>query len=97
MGFVGELTIIVSAVKSFGWWIALIAISGLITAGYIIWAVRRSIHGEISPVVEKATFDMSMPERVGLSIFAFLIIFFGIYPQPIFDLANSAFRFLGGM
>jgi NADH-quinone oxidoreductase subunit M len=72
-------------------------VSGLITAGYIIWAVRRSIHGEISPVVEKATFDMSMPERVGLSIFAFLIIFFGIYPQPIFDLANSAFRFLGGM
>jgi NADH-quinone oxidoreductase subunit M len=97
MGFVGELTIIVSAVKSFGWWIALIAVSGLITAGYIIWAVRRSIHGEISPVVEKATFTMSMPERVGLSIFAFLIIFFGIYPQPIFDLANSAFRFLGGM
>ena len=97
MGFVGELTIIVSAVKSFGWWIAFIALSGLVTAGYIIWAVRRCIHGEISPVVEKAEFVMSTPERVGLTIFAILIVFFGIKPQPIFDLANQAFSFLGGM
>jgi NADH-quinone oxidoreductase subunit M len=97
MGFVGELTIIVSAVKAHGWWIAVIALAGLITAGYIIWAVKRSIHGEISPKVQSASFVMSMPERVSLSIFAILIIYFGIRPQSIFDLANSAFSFLGGM
>jgi len=97
MGFVGELTIIVSAVKAYGWWIALIAVTGLITAGYIIWAVRRSIHGEISPAVEKATFVMSGAERTALTIFALLIVYFGIRPQAIFDLANQAFRFLGGI
>jgi len=97
MGFVGELTIIVSAVKAHGWWIAIIAMAGLITAGYIIWAVRRSIHGEISPAVEKATFYMSTPERVGLTIFALLIVYFGLQPQSIFNLANQAFSFLGGM
>ena len=96
MGFVGELTIIVSAVKAYGWWIAAIAVTGLITAGYIIWAVRRSIHGEMSPAVEKATFVMSRPEKTALTVFALLIVYFGVRPQGIFDLANQAFRFLGG-
>jgi len=97
MGFVGELTIIVSAIKSFGWWIAVIAIGSLISAGYIIWAVRRAIHGEMSPIVQKADFSMSFPEKAALAIFALLIVYFGIQPQPIFDLANKAFSFLGGM
>jgi len=97
MGFVGELTIIVSAVKSFGWWIAVIALAGLISAGYIIWSVRRAIHGPMSPLVEKADFHMSIPEKFALAIYAFLIIYFGINPQPIFDIANQAFSFLGGM
>ena len=97
MGFVGELTIIVSAIKSFGWWIAVIAIASLISAGYIIWAVRRSIHGEISPIVAKAEFKMSFPEKAALAIFALMIVYFGVQPQPIFDLANKAFSFLGGM
>ena len=97
MGFVGELTIIVSAIKSFGWWIAVIAIASLISAGYIIWAVRRAIHGEMSPIVQKAGFTMSYPEKAALAVFAFMIVYFGIQPQPIFDLANKAFSFLGGM
>ncbi len=97
MGFVGELTIIVSAVKSFGWWVVVIAIASLISAGYIIWAVRRAIHGEMSPIVQKADFTMSFPEKLALGVFAVMIVYFGIQPQPIFDLANKAFSFLGGM
>jgi len=97
MGFVGELTIIVSAIKSFGWWIAVIAIASLISAGYIIWAVRRSIHGEMSPLVKQVQFTMSFPEKAALAVFALMIVYFGVQPQPIFDLANKAFSFLGGM
>ncbi|WP_457559886.1 complex I subunit 4 family protein [Caminibacter sp.] len=97
MGFVGELTIIISAVKSFGWWIAVIALGGMISAGYIIWAVRRAIHGPMSPLVEKADFHMSIAEKFALAVFAFLIVYYGVYPQPIFNLANQAFSWLGGM
>jgi len=97
MGFIGELTIIISAVKSFGWWIALIALAGMISAGYIIWAVRRAIHAEPSEIVKKADFHMSIAEQFALAVFTFLILAFGINPQPIFDLANKAFSFLGGM
>jgi NADH-quinone oxidoreductase subunit M len=97
MGFVGELTIIVSAIKEFGPWIAVIAIGSLIAAGYVIWAVRRALHAEMSPVVAKSHFDMGGFEFMALVIFAFFIILFGVYPQPIFDMANSAFKMFGGM
>jgi NADH-quinone oxidoreductase subunit M len=97
MGFVGELTIIVSAIKAFGWWIAIAAVASLISAGYVIWAVRRAFHSEISPVVAKSKFDMSSPEFMALCIYAVLIVLFGVYPQPIFDVANQAFAMFGGM
>jgi NADH-quinone oxidoreductase subunit M len=97
MGFVGELTIIVSAIKAYGWWIAVIALGGLISAGYIIWAVRRAINAEPSDIVLKSDFTMSFAEKFALAIFALLIVYFGIQPQLIFDLANKAFAMFGGM
>jgi NADH-quinone oxidoreductase subunit M len=97
MGFVGELTIIVSAIKAYGWWIAVIAIASLVSAGYVIWSVRRAFHAEISPVVAKSKFDMSAPEFMTLTVYSFLIVLFGVYPQPIFDIANKAFAMFGGM
>ena len=77
--------------------IAVIAIASLISAGYVIWAVRRAFHSEISPVVAKSNFDMSAPEFIALAIYAVLIVVFGVYPQPIFDIANNAFAMFGGM
>ena len=97
MGFVGELTIIVSAIKAYGWWIAVVAMASLISAGYIIWAVRRAFHAEISPIVAKTNFTMNGMEFLALCVYAFLIVMFGVYPQPIFDIANNAFAMFGGM
>jgi len=96
MGFVGEMTIIVSAIKSYGWWMALIAIASLLSAGYIIWSVRRALHGEPGERVLAADFSMSMAEKTALVLFALMIVYFGIQPQGIFDLANQAFAFMGG-
>jgi len=51
----------------------------------------------MSPLVEKTHFSMSFPEKFALALFALMIVYYGIQPQPIFDLANKAFSFLGGM
>jgi NADH-quinone oxidoreductase subunit M len=40
---------------------------------------------------------MSLAEKFALAIYAFLIVYFGVNPQPIFDIANQAFSWLGGM
>ena len=97
MGFVGELTIIISAIQSFGYWIAVIALASLISAGYIVWAVRRAFHAEESVLIAKTHFSMSGPEFLSLAVYSVLIVFFGLYPQPIFDMANQAFAMFGGV
>jgi NADH-quinone oxidoreductase subunit M len=40
---------------------------------------------------------MSAPEFMALCVYAVLIVLFGVYPQPIFDIANNAFAMFGGM
>jgi NADH-quinone oxidoreductase subunit M len=96
MGFIGELTIYLSAISVFGAWIAVIALLSLLSAGYLIWAMRRVIYGEQSVLIQRHDIQVHRIELLVLFVFAFLIVMFGIYPQPIFDAANQSFGYLGG-
>ncbi|WP_295420478.1 NuoM family protein [Sulfurovum sp.] len=91
IGFVGELTILIAAIKSYGFWLILIALGSMIGAGYIIWTFRRVIYGEISQTVRKSDFRMDHVEFAALVIFAVLIVFFGLFPSTLFDVINAAF------
>ena len=91
MGFIGEISILISSIQSFGAWMVVILIGSLISASYLIWTFRRVIYGEISEVVMKSDFKMPKPEFLSLLIFALFIILFGIYPQALFDMINQAF------
>jgi NADH-quinone oxidoreductase subunit M len=92
MGFVGELTVLISAINSWGYALAIVALGAIISAGYFIWTFRRVIYGEISPLVEETDWRVERMELVSLWIFAFIILFFGLYPQPIFDSIDGVFR-----
>jgi NADH-quinone oxidoreductase subunit M len=96
MGFIGEVTIYLSSIKVFGAGIAVMAIISLISAGYLIWTFRRVIYGELSPLMATSSFNINRIEFSGLLVFALLIVLFGVYPQPIFDVANQSFALLGG-
>ena len=91
MGFVGELTILIAAIKSYGFWLIAIALGSMIGAGYIIWTFRRVIYGEISETIEKSDFKMDRVEFAALIAFAALIVLFGLFPSALFDVINSAF------
>jgi len=91
MGFVGELTVLLSAVESFGPWVAFIVISSILASGYIIWTLRRVIYGEMSRVTKESDFSMETVEFVALVIFALLILIFGVYPDALFSVINQAF------
>ena len=95
MGFIAELTVYLSAIKVYGAWIAIIALLSFISAGYLIWTMRRVIYGELSPLMHNHDFTVNRIEFSVLIIFALLIVLFGIYPQPIFDAANQSFAHLG--
>ena len=100
MGFVGELSVLLSSMKVHGVWLGVVALGSMLGAGYIIWTLRRVIYGEMSEVVKVTSFKMNAVEFFSLSIFAFLIIFFGIFPNTLFEYINAAFAqfaSLGGM
>jgi NADH-quinone oxidoreductase subunit M len=91
MGFIGEITILLSSIETFGTPMILIALGSMFGAGYIIWTIRRVIYGEMSEKVKKTNFEISKLEFAVLSLFTGIIIIFGIYPQAIFSIVNSAF------
>ncbi len=94
MGFVGELTILIAAIKSYGFWLIVVALGSMIGAGYIIWMFRRVVYGEISETVKKSDFKMDRVEFAALIAFAALIVLFGLFPSVLFDVINSAFASL---
>ncbi len=91
MGFVGELSILLSSIKSFGLWMAVVAFGSMLGAAYIIWTLRRVIYGEMSEVVRKTNFSMNIFEFLALAIFALFIILFGVFPNLLFEYINPAF------
>jgi len=94
MGFVGELTILIAAIKSYGFWLIVVALGSMVGAGYIIWTFRRVIYGEMSETVKKSSFEMDRVEFFALIVFAVLIVLFGLFPSTLFDVINSAFASL---
>jgi NADH-quinone oxidoreductase subunit M len=94
MGFVGELTILIAAIKSYGFWLIVVALGSMIGAGYIIWTFRRVIYGEISETVQKSDFRMNRVEFGALVAFAVLIVLFGLFPSTLFEVINNAFAML---
>ena len=98
MGFVGELSILISAIQNFGLWMVIVALGSMLGAGYIIWTLRRVIYGEMSEIVKSTKFSMNTVEFISLAIFAIFIILFGLFPNLLFEYINPAFSqfdFLG--
>jgi len=90
-GFIGELSILIASIKSYGLWLVVIAAGSMIGAGYIIWTFRRVVYGVMSPSIERNSFEMHRMEFAALAIFAVLILWFGIFPAGLFEIINSAF------
>ena len=91
MGFIGELSILISAIERYGIGLIIVALGSMIGAGYIIWTLRRVIYGEKSEMVMHGNFKMNPVEFLALMIFAFFILGFGLFPSVLFEVINTAF------
>ena len=87
-GFVGEFLVLVGAFQK-NIFVAVIASLGVIlAASYMLWLYKRVIFGKItSPEVKKIK-DLNKIEIYILVSLVFLTIFFGIYPEPLFNTIN---------
>jgi len=88
--FVGEFLTLLGTYKVNTWVAFLATIGVILSACYALWLYRRTVFGEMEKESLKNITDMNMREAVVIVPLAVLIIFFGIYPAPIFDVTAAS-------
>ncbi|MCO6050726.1 NADH-quinone oxidoreductase subunit M [Mesorhizobium sp. RP14(2022)] len=89
-GFVGEFLSLMGAFKA-NTWVALFACTGVIlSAGYALWLYRKVIFGALTKENLKSLLDLSPREKVVLYPLVALVILFGVYPAPVFDVTTAS-------
>ncbi|MEQ8479132.1 MAG: NADH-quinone oxidoreductase subunit M [Hoeflea sp.] len=84
-GFIGEF-LTMMGVFQVNSWVALFAALGVIlSAAYALWLYRRVVFGALEKESLKAMLDLSGREKAIIYPLIVLVIFFGVYPAPIFD------------
>jgi NADH-quinone oxidoreductase subunit M len=76
-------------------WVALLATTGVVlSAAYALWLYRRVIFGVLSKESLKGLLDLSTREKAVIYPLVVLVIFFGVYPAPIFDATAASVQAL---
>lgn len=89
-GFVGEFMVILSAFKA-NFWIALLCASTLILgAAYTLWMYKQVFFGSVTSERVMALKDIRGFDVTALGVLAFVVLFFGIYPEPILNVFHAS-------
>ena len=84
-GFVGEFLILMGVFKK-SFLVATIASLGVILAvAYMLWLYKRVMFGKIASSEIKKMTDLNNTETYIFASLVFLTLFFGIYPEPLFN------------
>ena len=93
-GFVGEFLVLLGAFQA-NTWLAFFAATGVIlSAAYALWLYRRVIFGVLEKESLKQLMDLTPREKVILFPLIALVIFFGVYPMPVFDVTEASVQAL---
>jgi NADH-quinone oxidoreductase subunit M len=89
-GFIGEFLTLLGVFKV-NTWVALFATSGVIlSACYALWLYRKVIFGALTKESLKGLLDLSPREKTILYPLIVLVIFFGVYPAPVFNATTAS-------
>lgn len=89
-GFIGEFLTLFGLFRA-NTWFAIFATTGVIlSAVYALWLYRQVVFGALTKESLKVLADLSPREKLILYPLAALIIFFGIYPTPVFNVTAEA-------
>ena len=90
-GFIGEF-LLLSGVYQYNAWMAAVAgLTIILGAVYMLRAYQRSILGEVNGHTEDFA-PLQWNETLTLVCIAGMVLFIGIYPQPILDLTGPAIK-----
>ncbi len=89
-GFVGEFLTLLGVFRV-NTWVALFAATGVIlSAAYALWLYRRVVYGALTKESLKGLLDLSPREKAILYPLVLFVIFFGVYPTPVFDVTTAS-------
>ncbi len=93
-GFIGEFLTLLGVFRV-NTWVALFATTGVIlSAAYALWLYRKVVFGALTKESLEGMLDLSGREKLTLYPLVVLVIFFGVYPAPIFDATASSVQAL---
>ncbi len=87
--FVGEFMMFAGIYKHKVWMAAVAGISIILAAVYTLNMIQKVFYGNANAAVENVT-DISFNQKLGLGLIIIMIFAFGIFPQPMIDLAKEA-------
>ena len=84
-GFVGEFLVLVGVFQKNILVAVLASIGVILAAAYMLWLYRRVVFGKINLSGIKEMSDLNKSETYIFASLAALIIFFGVYPEPLLN------------
>ena len=93
-GFVGEFLVILGSYQASFWIAFTAALTLILGAAYTLWMYKRVIFGDIANDRVAELTDISAREKSFLLLLAFVVLLFGIWPAPMFDVMHSTFEHL---
>jgi NADH-quinone oxidoreductase subunit M len=95
VSFAAEFMVFVSMFQTWGLWLLLPILSVVITAGYYLWALQKTMFGPLTDRIDTAhVHDVSWYEGVPVGTLLALIAVFGVFPLAIFQYIEPAVRII---
>jgi NADH-quinone oxidoreductase subunit M len=93
-GFVGEFLVILASFQAAPWIAAVAATILILGAAYTLWMYKRVIFGDVANDKVKALTDVTFREKLFLALVAAAVLFFGVWPFPIFEMMHATVEHL---
>jgi len=84
-GFVGEFLVLVGTFQVNIFVAVLASLGVVLAAAYMLWLYKRVIFGKMASSKIKKMADLNKTEIYVFASLVFLTLFFGIYPEPLFN------------
>jgi NADH-quinone oxidoreductase subunit M len=95
VSFAAEFMVLASMFNTWGLWLVLPILSVVITAGYYLWALQRSMFGPLTEKIDTTkVHDVNWFESIPVSLLLALIAIFGVFPFVIFNIINPAVKII---
>ncbi len=89
-GFVGEFMVIISGFKANFWVAGLAATSLILGAAYSLWLYKRVFFGEVANEGVAQLQDMNGFELSVFALLGFMVVFLGVYPEPLLNIFHAS-------